>query len=120
MKVNIKHHKCDMSEKDRELMNNFIKFLQKKYPLKDDITIVFTGERYGDMSTGSRTKDSELKIFTKGRLNRDVARTLAHEWTHERQIKLQMRLQLVQQQAILTKVLLQSQLGIKRVKQVNK
>ncbi len=89
MKVNIKHHKCDMSEKDRELMNNFIKFLQKKYPLKDDITIVFTGERYGDMSTGSRTKDSELKIFTKGRLNRDVARTLAHEWTHERQIKLQ-------------------------------
>ena len=78
-----------MSEKDRELMNNFIKFLQKKYPLKDDITIVFTGERYGDMSTGSRTKDSELKIFTKGRLNRDVARTLAHEWTHERQIKLQ-------------------------------
>jgi Fe-Mn family superoxide dismutase len=41
------------------------------------------------MSTGSRTKDSELKIFTKGRLNRDVARTLAHEWTHERQIKIQ-------------------------------
>lgn len=89
MQIKVKHHKCDMSEKDKELMNDFIKFLQKKYPLKDDITIIFTGERYGQMSTGSRTEDSELKIFTKGRLNRDIARTLAHEWTHERQIKIQ-------------------------------
>lgn len=87
MKVKVKHHKCDMSQKDRELMNNFIKFLQKKYPLNEDIAIIFTGERYGEMSTGSRTQDSELKIFTKGRLNRDVARTLAHEWVHEWQIK---------------------------------
>jgi Fe-Mn family superoxide dismutase len=89
MKVKVKHIKCDMSEKDRELMNNFIKFLQKKHPLKDDITIIFTGERYGTMSSGSRTKDSELKILTKGRMNRDIARTLAHEWIHEKQINLQ-------------------------------
>jgi Fe-Mn family superoxide dismutase len=78
-----------MSQKDKELMNNFIKFLQKKHPLKDDITIIFTGERYGSMSSGSRTQDSELKILTKGRMNRDIIRTLAHEWIHEKQIKLQ-------------------------------
>jgi hypothetical protein len=78
-----------MSEKDKELMNNFIKFLQKKHPLKDDITIIFTGERYGSMSSGSRTQDSELKILTNGRMNRDIIRTLAHEWIHEKQIKLQ-------------------------------
>jgi Fe-Mn family superoxide dismutase len=78
-----------MSEKDKELMNNFIKFLQKKHPLKDGITIIFTGERYGSMSSGSRTQDSELKILTNGRMNRDIIRTLAHEWIHEKQIKLQ-------------------------------
>jgi len=86
MKIKVKHHKCDMSEKDRKLMNNFIKFLQKKHPLKDDITIIFTGERIGSMSSGSRTQDSELKILTKGRMNRDIVRTLAHEWIHEKQI----------------------------------
>ena len=37
------------------------------------------------MSTGSRTNDSELKILVNGRLNRDVIRTLAHEWVHEYQ-----------------------------------
>ena len=40
----------------------------------------------GKMSTGSRTSDSELKILTKGRLNRDILRTLAHEWVHEYQL----------------------------------
>jgi Fe-Mn family superoxide dismutase len=86
MQAKVKHHKCDMSQKDRDLANDFIKFLQKKYPLKKDVTIIFTGERYGSMSSGSRTKDSELKILTKGRMNRDIFRTLAHEWVHEWQM----------------------------------
>jgi len=86
MKVKVKHIKCDMSEKDRKLANDFIKFLQKKYPLKEEITIIFTGERFGTMTSGSRTKDSELKILTKGRMNRDIFRTLAHEWIHEWQM----------------------------------
>ena len=86
MKVKVKHIKCDMSEKDRKLANDFIKFLQKKYPLKEEITIIFTGERFGTMSSGSRTQDSELKILTKGRMNRDIFRTLAHEWVHEWQM----------------------------------
>lgn len=37
------------------------------------------------MTTGSRTDDSVLNILVKGRMNRDVLRTLAHEWTHEYQ-----------------------------------
>ena len=72
-----------MNAKDKELMNKFMKFLQKHYPLKNDITVIFTGERFGDMTTGSRTSNSELKILTKNRLNRDISRTLAHEWVHE-------------------------------------
>lgn len=72
-----------MNTKDKELMNKFMKFLQKHYPLKNDITVIFTGERFGDMTTGSRTSNSELKILTKNRLNRDISRTLAHEWVHE-------------------------------------
>jgi len=88
MRIKVKHHKCDMSQKDRDLANDFIKFLQKKYPLKEDITIIFTGERFGTMTSGSRTQDSELKILTKGRMNRDIFRTLAHEWVHEWQINI--------------------------------
>ena len=92
MRIKVKHHKCDMSQKDRDLANDFIKFLQKKYPLKEDITIIFTGERYGAMSSGSRTQDSELKILTKSRMNRDIFRTLAHEWVHEWQINVKSKI----------------------------
>ena len=37
------------------------------------------------MTTGSRTNNNELKILSKGRINRDILRTLAHEWIHEHQ-----------------------------------
>jgi len=32
-----------------------------------------------------RTDKHKLKILVKGRLNRDILRTLAHEWSHEYQ-----------------------------------
>jgi hypothetical protein len=38
------------------------------------------------MSTGARTDFHELKILSGGRLNRDILRTLAHEWIHEYQM----------------------------------
>jgi Fe-Mn family superoxide dismutase len=75
-----------MSKEDRSLAKKFIAFLQTQYPLKKDLKITFLGDRKGKMSTGSRTTDSELKILTKGRLNRDILRTLAHEWVHEHQL----------------------------------
>ena len=40
----------------------------------------------GDMSTGSRRGDNLIKVLAKGRLNRDIMRTLAHEWVHEYQM----------------------------------
>ena len=75
-----------MSKEDKSLAKKFIAFLQTQYPLKKDLKITFLGDRKGKMSTGSRTTDSELKILTKGRLNRDILRTLAHEWVHEYQL----------------------------------
>jgi hypothetical protein len=70
---------------DYEFFDLFIKFLQQKYPLKKDITINFLSHRVGNMSTGSRNSQDELNILVNGRLNRDILRTLAHEWVHEHQ-----------------------------------
>ena len=86
MKVSIKHIDCKMSQESRDIAQKFIKFLNKKFPLKDDIVVHFLGERNGGMTTGSRTSNHELKILTKGRINRDIFRTLAHEWVHEYQL----------------------------------
>ena len=85
MKVTIKHIKCDMSKEDKELIGDFLKYLQKKYPVNNDVTVLFLGEKTDGMSTGSRNENSEIKVLSKGRINRDVCRTLAHEWVHEYQ-----------------------------------
>ena len=75
-----------MTKEDKVLTKKFIAFLQTKYPLRNDLKINFLGVRDSEMSTGSRTMDSTLKILSKGRLNRDILRTLAHEWVHEYQL----------------------------------
>jgi hypothetical protein len=49
------------------------------------VTIKFVGERKGNMTTGQRNDKNELLILSKGRMNRDILRTLAHEWVHEYQ-----------------------------------
>jgi hypothetical protein len=85
MKITIKHIDSDVPEKNYEFFNNFIKYLQKLYPLKHNLTINFVGHRTGDMTTGQRNDKDELLILSKGRMNRDILRTLAHEWVHEYQ-----------------------------------
>lgn len=85
MIVTVKHINSGLTIKDHEFFNNFIKFLQKEIPLKENITILFLGEKTEGMSTGSRNKDSVLKVLSKNRMNRDICRTLAHEWVHEYQ-----------------------------------
>jgi hypothetical protein len=85
MKVTIKHSNSDVPQENYEFFNNFIKYLQKIKPLKHDVTIKFVGEREGDMTTGQRNDKDELLILSKGRMNRDILRTLAHEWVHEYQ-----------------------------------
>jgi hypothetical protein len=85
MKVTIIHIDSDVPKENYEFFNNFIKYLQKLYPLKNDVTIKFVGERTGGMTTGQRNTKDELLILSKGRMNRDILRTLAHEWVHEYQ-----------------------------------
>jgi len=85
MKVTIKHIDSDVPEENYEFYNDFIKYLQKIKPLRHDITIKFVGQREGDMTTGQRTINNELLVLSKNRMNRDILRTLAHEWIHEYQ-----------------------------------
>ena len=86
MKVSIKRINSGLDSKYNELIHTFIKFLQKNYQLKDDITIQFVGKKTGGMSTGSQHPTDGIKVLTDGRLNRDIMRTLAHEWVHAYQI----------------------------------
>lgn len=83
MKVTIKHNDSDVPKENYDFFNDFIKYLQKKYPLKHDLTIIFVGERKGSMTSGQRNNKGELLILSKDRMNRDILRTLAHEWYHE-------------------------------------
>ena len=85
MKTTILFKDTKFQESDKSFIEKFLRFLQSEYPIKSDITIKFLGDREGQMSTGSRTEGSEIKVLAKGRLNRDIMRTLAHEWVHEHQ-----------------------------------
>jgi len=85
MKVIIKHIDSDIPEDNYDFYNNYINYLQKQYPLKKDVTIIFRGDRTGNMTTGVRNDNSEISVLSKGRMNRDILRTLTHEWIHEYQ-----------------------------------
>lgn len=87
MKAKISYDHTKFVDKDKNIVHKFIKFLQSHYPLKDNITIKFMGKRAGHMTSGSRTDNSVLKILADNRMNRDIFRTLAHEWVHEYQRK---------------------------------
>jgi hypothetical protein len=85
MKITIKHNDSGLDTNDKKMYNDFIKFLGKHYPVNQDLTILFLGDKMGQMSTGSQSMDGTLKILSKNRLNRDIMRTLAHEWVHAHQ-----------------------------------
>ena len=91
MELKITYEDTKFQKEDKELIHNFIKLLQEKYPLTKEITVKFLGKQNGEMSTGSRTDNGELKILAKNRLNRDIMRTLAHEWVHEHQMSVEGR-----------------------------
>ena len=91
MNVKISYKDSKFKSEDKDFVNKFVEFLQGKYPLKEDLKISFMGGRTGKMSTGSRTENSELKVLAQDRLNRDIMRTLAHEWVHEYQRTIQKR-----------------------------
>jgi hypothetical protein len=83
MKVTIKHFDSDVPKENYSFFDDFIKYLQKKYPLKKDLTVIFVGDRKGNMTSGQRNNKGELLVLSKDRMNRDILRTLAHEWYHE-------------------------------------
>ena len=86
MKVDIIYRGGYTPSLDQEkLIKQYINFLKKSHPLKQDVDIVFTNSRLGMMTTGARTKNDKLKILIKDRLNRDILKTLSHEWVHEYQ-----------------------------------
>lgn len=85
MKVTVIHRNSGIPQKDYKLIDLYVRFLQKQFPLKHDLKIYFLSDRIGKMTTGSRTEDDEIKVLTKGRIYRDILRTLAHEWVHEYQ-----------------------------------
>jgi Fe-Mn family superoxide dismutase len=85
MNVEVNYKGINPSDSQKKLLDKFINFLKKSHPLDDDVEVIFTNERFGHMTTGSRTKDGKLKILVKDRLNRDILRTLSHEWVHQHQ-----------------------------------
>jgi len=82
MNVTFKNIKCKLNTKQKNLFKDFCKFLQKNYGLKDDLIISFVGERIGKMTTGSQHVKKGIKILINNRMNRDILRTMAHEWIH--------------------------------------
>jgi hypothetical protein len=85
MNVEISYKGINPSDSQKKLLDKFINFLKISHPLDDDVEVIFTNERFGHMTTGSRTKSAKLKILVKDRLNRDILRTLSHEWVHQYQ-----------------------------------
>lgn len=92
MKVSFQYENKDF-KKYSNFVNKFIKLLQKEFPLKNDVKIFFLNDKKGEMSTGSRMPNNIIKVLVANRLNRDIMRTLAHEWVHEYQMDVQKRKQ---------------------------
>jgi Fe-Mn family superoxide dismutase len=85
MKVLFSYENKDF-KKHSDFVKNFAKLLQREFPLKNDLTIFFLDKQKGKMSTGSRRSDNVIKVLVGDRMNRDIMRTLAHEWVHEHQM----------------------------------
>jgi hypothetical protein len=86
MKIKITYKENSVEKRKHKYIQDFIKFLFENYPLKKNLEIIFLSKRVGNMTTGSRSQKNEIKVLSKGRMMRDILRTLAHEWVHEYQI----------------------------------
>lgn len=86
MKIVVKYKGNSVKATKKKCIREYIHFLQNHLPLKNDVKIYFLTEREGDMTTGSRKTNNEINVLTKGRILRDILRTLGHEWVHEYQM----------------------------------
>jgi hypothetical protein len=87
MKIRLIKSDKSLRKEDYILIKDFIKFLYKEIPLKNDIIICCLSERVPNMTTGNSIPSHNIiNVLTKNRLNRDILKTIAHEWVHEYQI----------------------------------
>lgn len=86
MQVKVEYKDSAIEKSKHKYIHEFIKFLNKNYPITEDVKIIFLSKRIGRMTTGSRNQRGEIKVLAKGRMTRDILRTLAHEWIHEYQL----------------------------------
>ena len=86
MQVKVEYKDSCVDKTKHKYIHEFIKFLNKNYPIRQDIKIIFLSKRLGNMTTGSRNNKGEIKVLGKKRMVRDILRTLAHEWIHEYQL----------------------------------
>jgi len=84
MKVIFKYDKKNMKPERLDILQNFVKFLNREYKLKNNVTIQFTNKSENGMTTGSN-QEGIIKVLDDGRMFIDILRTLAHEWVHEHQ-----------------------------------
>jgi hypothetical protein len=84
MRVDLKYNKDSLTPVKIDIIQNFIKFLNREYKLEEDLVIRFTNKSEDGMTTGSNKKGL-IKVLCDGRMFIDVLRTLAHEWIHEHQ-----------------------------------
>lgn len=85
MNILIRHQNSELRPEQKMVIDEFLKFHQRKVPLRNDIEVLFMGERLGRMTTGSRTDKRVLKILSRNRMLIDILRTLSHELTHQYQ-----------------------------------
>lgn len=85
MKISFSYQNKEFN-KYKNIVKDFVDLLQKEFPLKEDIKIFFLEKQKGEMSTGSRQNGGIIKVLVGERMNRDIMRTLAHEWVHEHQM----------------------------------
>lgn len=86
MKIKVIYKDKTLNKGKHKYIHNYVKFLHNNYPIKNEITIYFLPKRLGEMTTGSRSSNGEIKVLSKGRILRDILRTLGHEWIHEYQL----------------------------------
>lgn len=82
VKINFKSR---LPVKDKEIIFDFIKFLEKTIPLEKDVLIDFQNKKESKMTTGVTESKHHIKVLCRGRMLIDILRTLAHEWVHELQ-----------------------------------
>jgi len=85
MKVSLKNLKKSFSPDKISVIKDFIKFIQTKLTLKEDVIFSFLEKRIEPMTTGVRLPNHEIHVLSGHRLLIDVLRTVAHEWVHEYQ-----------------------------------